>query len=1401
MNRRTKRRLIVLGLVGGMIVVAGIGGTTVRKLQRERLAEASLAEGLAAYEQGDYPLARRKLITHLRIKGPQAEALTALGDSQRYVVEPNGRHLVNARTYLEQAVLLDPENDDAREILLDVHIQLGNWQELAEVAGALLEGDPTNARYATSRIEAHLQRGASDEALEAAQEFVEAEEGSIESHLEMLRVYRRIDRNAREQREYLEQRVAPTHGGTTSYAVLRATVEADSGRWAEARRLLVAAAEAGPTDGTGARMLLEASEFIAASTGSWDLYEQSQTWLVRWLELEDIAPFLSEIAAGRAWRDRDPQAAIDHAVRALGTDPQNESVFAWGALAAIELGEDFSDRADELRRAFESSVTEETEARAEGWRLVFDAAERRAAGSPPDEQPLLPDASAQINLLGADAVAAYYDALADIDRLNTQDAVDRLVGLSQQPSWRRARFALMSLLVSVDRAQDALVVLLRDERLLEVSGSGPIHGEMFARLAETADPTDDRFDSAIDQLLKAQPESPVALSTAGRNALARGNDAFARELAQRLIEVDASLAATSAIRFAAGLQRVDPTLARAVVDRVAEMATHPAQVAAAATGLAILGNVQEARDFMQSRLAAAEDAAAPQWNFARIQLANAIADEQSLETLAGVSEANADDRQLHIEILNGSAIWSDLDRAGLVIARLREAQGETGNEWRIFEARRLLEIDDSIETASTANSLLSEVFATERGKQDTRALLLAADAFAVTGPVESELEALRNAADGNDPLAALPRLIDRLQSTGRSADAERRLLQFVDAGRVSIPLREVRMQLLRRQGMHEQAARDMAALAEEGLPVWVLRAGIESRPGGSVAPLSEAELAALRADLAPEDQVFAARLLARVGRFEDGLARLEALPEDSTAGSRALVIARFLGEQGRTDEALDGLIAAAEASNDPDLWQEAVTQLIGTGRLDEASALFDRALAANPDNEALEAFRSAIGGDLSPFERMARVAAAAAERQDASEAMVEIGAIAKKYVRGDMDLREAASKLDDVSGRRATFYSLWPLLITAYEQLGNVEAAEQRARAAVVALPDDYRPARDATEFFLNRQDYASAASMADEWRSRAPDAESRARSQIAQGMAEFFRGNLDRSIGLLLPHTDLMLADPIQNMTALQCLAEALTLGDRMAEAEPILERLVESDARLAEFMASMAAVAPHTPENTARGRAWLERVAPMLDDDMRGIVALASSWMSLFDGSQNAEFAQYAIDLAESARGTPEDSWQLRAILATALEAAGQYARAVETYEEAMELAGQPIAALLNNAAWLLTHRLDEHERAVSMARRAVALAESQSANTGNRAVFHHTLGMALMAMGEPGEALGVFDAGQRLSATPSLRLGRIEALVALGREDEARREFGRIRPNATWENRHRVRYEELRSVLGLG
>ena len=132
---------------------------------------------------------------------------------------------------------------------------------------------------------------------------------------------------------------------------------------------------------------------------------------------------------------------------------------------------------------------------------------------------------------------------------------------------------------------------------------------------------------------------------------------------------------------------------------------------------------------------------------------------------------------------------------------------------------------------------------------------------------------------------------------------------------------------------------------------------------------------------------------------------------------------------------------------------------------------------------------------------------------------------------------------------------------------------------------------------------------------------------------------------------------------------------------------------------------------------------------------------------------------------------------------------------------MAGQRIPALLNNAAWLYSTELGQPETAIGLAQEAVDVAEQLGSSAANRAVFQHTLGKALLTGGRAEDALASFDEGLELGDSPSLRLGRVEALVALGRGSEAEDAFRRLSPEDSWTDRNRQRFEALQGVLGSG
>lgn len=1401
MNRRSKRRLIVLVALIGIGGLVGVGGTYIHRANTRDMARKALDKGMAAYEAKDYGMAKSQLSIHLKYNHQNAHAWVALGDAQRHLPAPNARHLIEARGYLEMALSLEPSSTQARRILLEIHQQLGNWPELAKVASALLELEPDNQIAAMLRIEALLRVGDEAGAIEASKQLVALRKGDIESHIEAVRVLQRSGRTAREQREYLERVVAPQHGGTTGFAVLQAGVEYDAGQPQRATELLLQAAEAGPSDGQSARMLLDSLEQVAASTNNRELFDRSEAWLSEWIENPELEGELLELAAGRAWRQGLPQRAFDLAQRALDASTPGEGVYAWGLLGAVEVKLDDKPEAQRLLEAFNLAIGPDGEESAQRWRTVIEAHRASVRAQATDGTPLMPIEAGLANLRGVDAVALYIDALNEIARENLNDAIDRLALLGQQPGWRRARMVLASVLLSQGRAAETLSLMRQDSALIELPGGAELFGDAWASTVEAT--TDSALSDAraLDGALEANPENPVLLSAAGRGALVRGDAPRARELAQRLAQSEAAAAAVSAVRFARALRPTEPDLADAILRRVAETAKTPRQVAAASLELAEMGQPQIARDLIERHASAG--GYETEWVQVRLDLADAIGDTKALSDIDELTKANTGDARVHQRALGGRVIWTDPQLVSTVIGRLRDAQGEDGIDWRLFEARRLLEADPSPAAANAAAALLTNVIANERGRRHTRAMLIAAEAFSRAGPLESELRALEYAADGDNPAEALPRLIDRLQQLGRSAAAQDRLRQFVALGTLPPNLRQVRIELLSRQGMADLAAQDIAALASSGEPEGVLRAALLRRPAGTDLPLNEAELRALEAVRSPAGVVLAARVLARANRLEEGLERLAELPLESDAGQRTLIVAGLLSQQGLFDRALTVLTEAAQAGGPAEVWMEAARLLVGARRLDEAKSLLDRAVSALPENAALAGFRSALDNQsqTSELRRMALFAMSAGTLDGAGEPAGELGALARRYVEGATDAAGLALALEALSQRRATYYPVWPLLMATYNELGQPERAAGAALTAVNAMPADPRPTRDAAEILLSMGRFDEAVGMAGTWASRASSPDDKALADMLRGVAEFRRGNTTRALTALSPHAARLVAEPQRLYQPLEAYAHALVVEGRMSEAHDILMPLAQNEPQWARLMASIPADAPVTPENTRHATQWLEALTPLLAGDASGTAAIASSWLTLMARTGDSALAYRVVELATQAQETSASGWQLQALLASSYEALGQPAEAVNAYERSLTLAAQPIAALLNNAAFLLTKDLSQHTKAVAMARQAVDLSKNDGSPVSDQATYHHTLGTALLGAGDAQNALQVFDQGLVLIDTPSLRLGRVEALVAAGRKTEAGEAYRRLTPNDTWTASQRERYHSIGVMLGSG
>src|SRR3954470_16896890 len=130
---KTKRRVLILGLVALLVVGAGAGVyfRYVQKRNAELAAWRSAA--MSAYAAGDYAAALPQFAKyHTEARTGQLsrdqvdlEALFAYAKSRASVeMQPGNRHLVEARGLFERYLALKPGDLEAEHVLLDIYPRL-----------------------------------------------------------------------------------------------------------------------------------------------------------------------------------------------------------------------------------------------------------------------------------------------------------------------------------------------------------------------------------------------------------------------------------------------------------------------------------------------------------------------------------------------------------------------------------------------------------------------------------------------------------------------------------------------------------------------------------------------------------------------------------------------------------------------------------------------------------------------------------------------------------------------------------------------------------------------------------------------------------------------------------------------------------------------------------------------------------------------------------------------------------------------------------------------------------------------------------------------------------------------------------------------------------------------------
>ncbi|TVQ61639.1 MAG: hypothetical protein EA378_07775 [Phycisphaerales bacterium] len=1391
MSTKAKRRLLILCLVvlllgGGVAVLF-----TVRQANAERTRLAARELGMTAYAEERYEDATRNLGRYIASDRNDTEAWLAVADSRRRVPDERGTHLGQALGMVRQVLAIEPRNEDALRLALELEVQLAQRTEALATADRLLELDETDRDALAVVAVLNQSLGNTEAARGAIARIAEYYPDLFDAQAFVMN--RRVDLGdnpamiASEFGARIEEE-SPSPAHLTTLRLLQAVAYQRAGMLNESQAAaesldLEPVAESPRLLGVALRLfdalgLQERSdEAVALATGT------------------DAEASAVLVAAERAWKNGEPAEALRIAatVRPALLESTDREL-GWSAFLDSAIGE--GEASPLLSRLRGRSTAE-----ARTWVQLIDGFRQLDSGNP---------AGARVtfrNILERDLtneLAWFLLADAELALGETRAAVDAYrQTVRNDPRWLTAHLRLVDTMLSVndprgarDAAADALRVFPRQAILLD----GWLRATV--RLSQGGGLMPEELASAVDfveRLSVAAPEDGRLLAELAKLRLVAGDVRIAESITERLLDEERSLppqrAAELVAFFRARGLTPDPRLVAIGESAVAASPFDQALAALAA------GRADEGRRVLATYAESAETPEAQRMG----QLWGALykdraGDPDASEALAEVSQRHPDDARLQLAVLNTESIWRAPDAAQRAIGRLRELTGENATNWKIFEARRLLTVDRTERQAAAVATLLGPVLRNDA--QNVQALLLMSDAMSVLDDRDNALQYLGRAVEA-DPNRTdlLPPYVAALQAAGRESEAQGVLRRFADEVNLPLAARRSRADLLARQGMIARALDEYDAIVDE-TDAWNDRlrlANLLVQTGRlpDAAPIYER----LLEEQGEETGVLqgAAEYHAILGNMDRAAEIASAMTDTDALRQRfiAQLEARY-GDPSRADEAFQSIVASG--SGGPLAHMALIRHRASVGDLAGARAAAETGAAAHPDNERL--------GQLSRLLESASVFDDPSETLPATmlmlanlpsgagpDALLRVGVQVTPSGMSD----RARADLRRVIQDHPALFEAAALHAALFVHAGELEEAGRIYRNAAARMPSNPAPLAALTEVLLAGNRLEAAAVAANDWRARLTADPIQADLVLAQIDARLERWSAVQNA--LEPHRDRLLAAADQTSTGVVLLARAYLAQNQAAQAEAMLGDRITSDPRWARAALQIAQSSP----DRSIIRAWIRQASETLggsDMSPEDTAAVTIAWFDLAQRTRHGQDRQNVLDTASRLSDDQQDQLGVTTLVAVVAEQLDQRELALSSYRRVID-AGSTNPVIFNNFAYLLLGD-DDHDgrEALRFAERATAQAADFPIEA--RASFLDTLALAKLRTGDAPGAEASFREALRLAPEQQrLRIGLAEAFLAQNRPGEAREILADLGTIRTSEMGDRVlqRLERIRRELTGG
>ncbi len=1346
MKPRTFRRIVLLGSLGIIMLVVVLGYFVVRPWQNQRQLEAMRTDGLEAYEQGDYVDATRFLGRYTNnAEEIDPELLLKLARARYKVQVPYGGHVAVAINVYREYLLQVPDDVDASKELLPLMNDRGMFVEARSLAEDLLD-DPSDNDIQVLRELRYALRGLQSSPSVLEPVYRDAFEHPESSYRDARAFFDFLAQNGREDEiepliqsrseqfpdrvdeQFMKFRyllVVNMNDTELNYELASIIgLDPNTGQWASGAPLLSSGAAEAVSEVFN--LLRETRSSIAVLTRSAVNHEDdyfSRVWAPRLLYWANEHEQLAELELTTENGEPDPDligyqylSAIRGQDDELATQAKTklESVVldvraqAWKQFitgeAALRNGDSVAARVS-VQKALDIYQTEPT------FNLVMG--DIQIAQGRFNEAVELWETSSELanGPMGADFLIRNSGWTTPMIRIvNAYSSQRRLLEATQY---------IQELERIGHPNSPAPLIVLRSKAELARRGQLPI--EMGNAFVDQWNERKDDLDSdarAIVSPLVATILATMQQTEQAKQELRLGLVYAAQNpsLLVDIVDVDARYGLGVASEAGIDTQRVGADTIEGAL-RIATRVSQEQQSTDAGLRIFDESMAQAPQEQLES------------WRRARVQFLDARADNRANEAWEQLLEANPQDIELHFAAAESNAFSTNLARVDSLIAKITEltstAGKTTSSRLRLARANAIVGTAANRTNRDRALEIVRSVVATEPSNTNARNMLGRLLSLApkpglpenerYTPDIQGAIDQYMTLARQMNHRASQIYMLEASDLAFRMGDQDQAssilreyVVRFTDDW-IALPLAAERYENL---GQLQQAADIYQRVLNNNgnTDSAIAYADLQLKLGNTTIGMRMLQQISEQETLTQAQVLQLASLFARSGKQPEA----EAIARDAQRfglepAEAKMVLAQFARGYLSEDAQLKALREATEIDPSYELaWRQLIQRLIELGRLEQARAAYEQAIAVIPTNDTIERLGMLSLGEPESADALLQMPGIK-DNPMMREAITQVGVYE--------NLRENAETQQRVQ-----------LLTSLIDGYPSIEAIQSYAVAELSRLEIDprlissvaERALKNATgnirimgiagESALLSNQPEKAISIVELW--RANSLESSLIAEVITGRALLQLEEYQQAADLLAGYVDAAYQAPFvpENREVLDVYSFArLKIGEDPSVTAARLEPLISTNDAIRNVV--WLGLASSVIEDASVGADWIRKAAEHADldsDDDR--LALARAWVQLAQRHQlwDRTYAERAIELLMPLveRESP-NAMPLRAmatahvILARSNQDQGlgsdDYATAIGYLLQAADLDPGNISPLLEAAQYSLESEM--HDQAIAI------------------------------------------------------------------------------------------------------